>query len=153
MREMTGDLWTLDADARCITTNGVIRPTDGAAVMGRGCALEAHRRFPGVANYLGLMILNHGNHVHELALVPKTSDGSSLWVLLSFPTKNHWRDKSDLELIRQSCVELMEMADLNPSWATILLPRPGCGAGGLAWPLVRDTISPLLDDRVVVVTR
>jgi len=154
MLERTGDLWTLDADARCITTNGITRPSDGAAVMGKGCALEAHHRFPGVANYLGLMLHDYGNHVHQLCQVPKRPMGSGTWMLLSFPTKNHWRDKSDLDLIRQSCVELMEIADTEPTWKTILLPRPGCGAGHLDWDIeVRPAIFDLLDDRVVVVAR
>lgn len=153
MLERKGNLWTLPADARCITTNGVIRPSDGAAVMGKGCALEAHGRFPGVANYLGLLLHDHGNHVHQLMQAPKVPMGTGVWVLLSFPTKNHWRDNADLDLIRQSCAELMEVADLNPGWQTILLPRPGCGAGKLAWPVVQRAIAPLLDDRVVVVAR
>lgn len=153
MLQQTGNMWTLDADARCITTNGVTRPSDGAAVMGKGCAREARNRYPGVDVYLGLKISEAGNHVHHLMQAPKTPMGSGMWVLLSFPTKDHWRDKSDLALIRRSCDELMAIADTEPTWQTILLPRPGCGAGGLSWPAVEAVIAPLLDDRVVVVAR
>ena len=39
MKEITGDLWTIKADARVIPTNGTVR-RDGAAVMGRGVALQ-----------------------------------------------------------------------------------------------------------------
>ncbi len=163
MLEQSGNLWTLPADARCITTNGITRPSDGAAVMGKGCAEEARHRFPGVDAYFGLMLNHHGNHVYRLAIVPKqpltvppserTNETIATWSLLSFPTKIHWRDKSDLALIRQSCVELMALADDEPTWQTILLPRPGCGAGGLTWTEVEKVIAPLLDDRVVVVSR
>lgn len=153
MREQTGNLWTLPADARCITTNGMTRPSDGKAAMGKGCALEARNRFPGLDTYLGLMLHDYGNHVHQLMQAPKQPMGTGTWVLLSFPTKHHWKDKSDLNLIRQSCAELLEVADTEPRWETILLPRPGCGAGGLSWPAVKAVISPLLDDRVVIVAR
>ncbi len=151
MLEQTGNLWTLPADARCITTNGMTRPSDGCAVMGKGCAEEARHRFPGVDTYLGMMLDQHGNHVHQLMEAPKKPMGSGVWVLVSFPTKHHWREKSDLELITQSCVELLEVADTQPSWETVLLPRPGCGAGGLSWSVVKQVIAPLLDDRIVVV--
>lgn len=153
MLEQQGDLWRVLADARCITTNGVTRPSDGAAAMGKGCALEARRNYPGVDHYLGLLLNANGNHVYVIMEEAKEPRPSGTWFLVSFPTKHHWRDKSDLNLIRQSCAELMTLADEHPNWKTILLPRPGCGAGGLAWPTVRKAITPLLDDRVVVINR
>lgn len=151
MLEESGDLWTLPADARCITTNGTIRG-DGKAVMGRGCAQEARNRYPGLDTYLGLQLHAGGNHVHHLMQDAKEPRPTGIWVLLSFPVKHHWREKADLELIRRSCGELMLLMEVE-DWQRVLLPRPGCGNGQLGWDEVGPAIAPLLDDRVVVIDR
>jgi hypothetical protein len=148
-----GNLWTMPADARCITTNGMTRPSDGKAVMGGGCALDARNRYPGLDTYLGLLLHDHGNHVFVLMEEAKEPRPTGVWNLVSFPTKHHYKDDSDLDLIRRSCAELMALADTEPNWQTILLPRPGVGLGRLSWPVVQKAISPLLDDRVVVIAR
>lgn len=142
MREETGDLWQLSADARCITTNGAIT-TRGACVMGRGCAAEAKDRFRGIEYDLGRLIRTNGNHVHEL----RTG-------LLSFPVKHHWREQADLELIARSAQELVALAELHPEWKRLLLPRPGCGNGRLQWESVSIVLTQVLtDDRFVIVTK
>lgn len=148
MLEARGDLWTLPADARCITTNGFVK-TNGLAVMGRGCALQARERFPGLDAHLGSAINHHGNHVHLLQVhLPPVAD------LVSFPVKHHWRQLADLDLIVHSCHELMALADEHPGWRRILLPRPGCGNGQRGWyGEVRPLVAKLLDDRVVVIDR
>lgn len=46
MKEAQGDLWTLPAEFRCITTNGIWSKNTGEAVMGAGVALDAKRRYP-----------------------------------------------------------------------------------------------------------
>ncbi len=143
MLEETGDLWTIPADARCITTNGVTNQA-GKAIMGSGCALEAKNRYPGIDSYLGSLLKAQGNHVHALTAFSPN--------LLTFPTKNDWRKPSDLDLISRSCDELMGKLDQEP-WTRVLIPRPGCGAGQLDWDIeVRPAIFSLLDDRVVIVT-
>jgi hypothetical protein len=141
MIEVTGNLWTYPADVRVITTNGTVR-SDGACVMGRGCALEATRRYPGINFTLGQALKRHGNHVHVLA---RTDVG----LLVSFPVKHHWREKADLELIRRSAVELVK---LTKSGDRVVLPRPGCGNGHLEWVTVKPILEPLMDNRFHVIT-
>lgn len=142
MRELTGDLWTLPADARCITTNGTIK-RNGEAVMGRGCAWEAKQRYPELPAKLGESLEVIGNRVSILLTDP--------W-LLSFPVKHEWHESADLELIRCSAIDLMQLVD-PMAWTTVLLPRPGCGNGRLQWDQVREVIAPLLDDRIAVVSK
>lgn len=118
MKKVFGNLWNLPATHRVITTNGMIR-NNGTAVMGKGIALQARNRYPGIDLELGKLISKYGNHVFIL------SHG-----LVSFPTKHHWREPSDLKLIERSAMELAETFCDN-SEVTILLPPPGCGNGGL----------------------
>ena len=144
MIEVTGNLWTYPADVRVITTNGSIR-IDGKAVMGRGCAFEATQRFPLLQKRLGYALLCDGNHVH---LVEED--------LLTFPVKHEWRQTASLSLIEQSARELAIIVDYREfggqPWNVIVLPRPGCGNGGLQWSDVRKVIAPILDDRFHVIT-
>lgn len=141
MKEATGNIWDhFGAAIIAITTNGDVR-SDGAAVMGAGFALEAKRHFPGLALKLGRLIREHGNNVYDL------DHG-----LVSFPTKRHWWEKSDLSLIRRSCYQLVELADRH-GWTAIVLPRPGCGRGGLLWEEVFPAIPGILDDRFTLMKK
>lgn len=141
MREATGDLWTYPADVRVITTNGSIRK-DGTAVMGRGVALQAKSRYHGIENDLGAALAISGNRVHWLNEE-----------IVSFPVKHHWMLKADIDLIERSARQLVELADTKDAWRTIVMPRPGCGNGGLDWKDVKPVIAPILDDRFVVIQR
>lgn len=147
-REARGDMWKMAADAHCITTNGDVRK-DGAAVMGRGCALEAAAMFPAIRADLGYLINEHGNHVHLLG--PRRHRGNR-YVVYSFPVKHHWNEWASFGLIERSAYELMETVE-SQGYSTVLLPRPGCGNGHLQWEEVRQVLSPILDDRIVIVSR
>lgn len=144
MREISGNIWKLNCRYRVITTNGIVNSV-GKAVMGKGIALQARHpnRYPNVDVILGKLIKAHGNHVYFL------NDN-----LLSFPTKHHWREKSDIELIRRSAIELSVLLGPKLSWDDrVLLPPPGCGSGGLIWKDVKKVIAPILDDHYYVVIR
>jgi len=139
MLELPGDLWTIEADARCVTTNGVVRPS-GALVMGAGNARQAIQRYPGIDKRLGRLVRAYGNRPYYLADLG----------IISFPTKHDWHNDSDLELIQISALHLVELADEH-KLARVALPRPGCGLGGLEWADVRPVLAVILDDRFLVV--
>lgn len=140
MREVTGNLWTYPALYRIITTNGAVRK-DGACVMGRGCAREAAERFPRLPYQLGQHIKQHGNKVCIFLS----------YHLISFPVKHHWREKADLHLIQESVGTLGEFLDaiLDPK-DVVVMPRPGCGNGGLDWNNVRPLLVGLPDNVHVI---
>lgn len=163
MRERTGDLFEAarEADALVVTTNGAVR-ADGCAVMGRGVAKQAADRWPWLSKALGYRLKN-GNHLY----VWRPDESGERFYIATFPVKHHWRETADLELIRSSVGELGLFADVHrQDVRTVVLPRLGCGNGGLLWrPVtvnqgepdeyelvgVRDVVAPLLDDRFVVV--
>ena len=140
MQIIEGDLFECKkADVICITTNGVIK-ANGANVMGAGCAKRAAILWPGIEFTLGRNIQEDGNIPH--VLTSKTVEGVPLlqtvpknhlvpYQIVSFPTKNDWRDSSDPKLIISSAHALVELADSH-MWDSIVIPRPGCGLGGLS---------------------
>lgn len=147
MIEVFGNLWEYKADVRVITTNGTVK-RNGECVMGRGCALEAKQQNPKLAKLLGTLIRDEGNHVHRLD--DKFGGWDLAWEFYSFPVKHHWREVADVELIVRSAEELLcavETGDL-----VVVMPRPGCGNGGLRWEDVKPVIEPILDDRFHVIT-
>ena len=140
MREITGDLWDFSGKGiLCITTNGHVTGK-GEAVFGRGCARQAQERFPFLRARLGALLSAGGNHVYLLG------DG-----LATFPVEESPWAAPDMRLIRRSAQELRVMAD-REGWGRIIVPRPGCGGGGLIWQEVRPLLADLFDDRFFVIS-
>lgn len=142
MRELQGDLWEEHARGAivAITTGGQVTRA-GCCAMPRGCARQARERFAGLDWTLGQLILTHGNHVFDLGRR-----------VVSFPVENSPLEVPSLELIEQSCRELVELAGYK-GWGEVVVPRPGCGGGGLEWPSVRPLLRTCFDDRFLVIHR
>ena len=115
--------------------------------MGRGTAFEAKLRYPGIDIILAEKIIANGNVVNFLLEDP--NDGK--WII-SFPTKNHWRDNSDIGLIEQSAIQLKKIFDMSGKSPIVAIPRPGCSNGRLQWIEVKKVIEPILsNDNFVIV--
>lgn len=141
MVEISGELWDyLGQAVIAVTTSGGVNAR-GECVMLRGCARQARDRFPGLAKELGKRIRVEGNHVHELG------DG-----LVSFPVEEDPFGLPDLRIIERSCRELKGLADQG-RWQRIIVPRPGCGGGGLQWTSVRPILSRYFDQRFYVINK
>lgn len=151
MREDTGNLWTYPADAIVITTNGFVK-NNGEAVMGRGCAREAAIKWPYFPRALGNAIKEQGNIVFSWGLqeVNEENEQTNLIELITMPVKHHWREKADIELIKESAKELVEIVDLW-GFKTVVMPRPGCGNGQLLWEDVKPILEKILDDRFIAI--
>lgn len=169
MKEAKGNLFRTVCDAICITTNGFYK-TNGNAVMGRGCALQASELYPDIKVKLGNLLRTKGNHVHYLG----TYDGKEI---VSFPVKpitipfidnsqivSHMRGKflkghivpgwacvANINIIQDSAKELVALTN-RYGWTDIVLPRPGCGAGELVWNNVKPVLEDILDDRFTCIT-
>lgn len=142
MFEAVGDIWE-QADLGAIiviTTNGS-RTRDGRAIFGRGVARQAAERFPGLADRLGRLLADQGNHVFDLG-----------HGVVSFPVEETPWSLPDLRIIARSAQELRQLAD-DSGWQQIVVPRPGCGGGGLAWQEVKPLLEAYFDDRFVVIDK
>ena len=139
MQEVTTDIWSYLGQAMiAITTNGS-RTADGRAILGRGVARQAEARFPGLRTRLGELLQTGGNHVHDIG-----------FGLVSFPVEESPWSLPDLRLIARSATELRDLADQR-QWQRIVVPRPGCGGGGLHWIEVRPLLCSHFDERFIVV--
>lgn len=138
-------------DAVVVTTNGVLKK-DGKAVMGAGIAKSARDAFIGIDVKLGQMLRAYGNHTAHLGKYNYNYMGSDIPMhILTMPTKHHWKDNSDINLIKRSAEELMILANII-GLKTIYMPAPGCNNGHLDWETqVKPILEPILDDRFIVV--
>lgn len=131
-------------DAICVTTNTTL-DGQGRLVMGAGIAKEILRDFPSLPRIWGEK-LKAQQYEHPMLFVETLTYPH----VVAFPTKRNWKDKSPLELVVASARQLRYMADCL-GWGYILLPRPDCSNGGLAWGEVKAAIS-FLDDRFYLIS-
>lgn len=142
MLETIGDIWEY-ADCGCIiviTTNGSLT-RDGRGIVGRGVARQASIRFPGLAEKLGILLAERGSHVFDLGCG-----------VVTFPVEETAWSLPDLRIISRSAEELRRLVDRS-GWERIVVPRPGCGGGGLAWHEVMPLLEPCFDHRFLVISQ
>ena len=141
MLETIGDIWEYAATGVIvITTNGSLTP-DGRAIFGRGVARQAVLRHPGLAEKLGRLLAEQGNHVFDL--------GNGI---VTFPVEETPWSLPDLRIVARSAQELKSLADLS-GWQQVVVPRPGCGGGGLAWNEVKPLLETCFDHRFIVINK
>jgi hypothetical protein len=139
MFETVGDIWEYAGTAVIvITTNGSLT-RDGRAVVGRGVAKQAAIRFSGIADKLGRLLAEQGSHVFDLGCG-----------IVSYPVEETAWSQPDLRLIARSAEELRLLVD-SSGWRRVVVPRPGCGGGGLSWKDVEPLLAPWLDERFIVI--
>lgn len=135
MLEIKGNIWDFLSKENdtyiCIPTNKTLN-NSGELVMGAGLALAAKLKFPGIEMSWGKVLQEVPNvHVH---LSAKEN-------LICFPTKNHWKEKSSIEILKQSIDELLSFIEFF-GLQRVFLPRIGCGLGGLSW---EKEVKPFLE--------
>lgn len=128
-----GNLWASQHDLICITTNAVI--TRAGLVMGAGIAKAAAERHPRLRFSAMHAIQRQPNpRRYGFIALPQPLDNLAL-----FQTKDHFRERSSLELIQHSLEGLTAYALAHPE-TRMALPYPGIGMGGLD----PTTVQPLL---------
>ncbi len=141
-----GNLLQAPVEALVNTVN-----TEG--VMGKGIALQFRQAFPAMyrayerackADQVALGKMD----VHDLGGL----GGGPRWII-NFPTKGHWRARSQVSDIAAGLQDLVRVIE-TLKIRSIALPPLGCGLGGLAWsdvrPLIDAALGSLPDVRVLV---
>lgn len=143
-----GDLFSEPAEALVNTVNCV-------GVMGKGVALEFKKRWP--ANFKAYKKLCEGKELAPGRMF--IFDTKELFAsegpryLVNFPTKAHWRSKSQISYIEDGLSALREEIVMH-GIKSIAIPPLGCGNGGLDWadvkPLILAKLSELEGVEIVV---
>lgn len=130
----TGDLLQAPAQALVNTVNTV-------GVMGKGIALQFKEQFKeNLRAYL--KACKEGTLVPGKLLIVRdhTLDGGEK-VIVNFPTKTNWKQKSKYEYIEDG---LRDLTRAIPEYGitSIAIPPLGCGNGGLDW----DRVKPMMEE-------
>lgn len=129
---MTGDI--LQSDANCL-----VNTVNCEGYMGKGIAYQFKKRFP----------LNNKDYVHacrtkklHIGTIHTFSEDNK--IIVNFPTKNKWREKSQLSYIHIGMEKLVEFIK-KESIKSVAIPPLGCGNGGLKWAEVKPVILSYLE--------
>lgn len=116
----------------------IVNPVNCVGVMGKGLALEFKKRYP--KNFLDYKIHCDCNRLDEGLLHVYRENGM---IIVNFPTKYHWRDKSNLSTIVTGLINL-RIWIIENNIQSIAIPKLGCGLGGLSWDNVFVQIEVIL---------
>lgn len=136
IHSIAGDILVADAEA-------LVNPVNTVGVMGKGLALQFCERWPKMfAEYRSLC------RRKELSVgtlhVYRTETENNPHFIINFPTKKHWRGRSEMEFILSGLKALRQtVVELNIK--SLAIPQLGCGLGGLQWQEVRPQIIRTLE--------
>lgn len=127
----SGDILTADAEALVNTVNCV-------GIMGRGIALQFRKAFPD--NFKAYeAVCQRGELQPGKMFIFETGNLTNPRYVINFPTKRHWKGKSQLADIESGLKALV--SDIRRLGVhSIAIPPLGCGQGGLDWGEVRPRI-------------
>lgn len=118
--------------------DAVVNTVNCVGVMGKGIALQFKKKWPDNFNaYLAACeskIVKPGKmFIYNAGALARPK------YIINFPTKKHWKGKSQIEYIQDGLIDLVaQIKALNIN--SIAVPPLGCGNGGLDWKDVKILI-------------
>jgi len=138
LKYVEGNLFDYDTDIRVNTVNCV-------GVMGAGVALAFKNKYPLMdKEYVSLCkkgLIKPG----EPTIWCSGNLFSKKITIINFPTKDHWKDKSEYEYIEKGLIWLKDYLKDKEGFS-LALPALGCGHGGLDWKIVKERIELYLSN-------
>ena len=141
------NMFDLDVDAR-------VNPVNCAGVMGKGLALQFKNKYPDMYEHYKIMC--QGGQIQLgrvyycpyimvkpiIKYVPNKDIETIRETIVLFPTKDHWRDNSELYYIEQGLISFVKTYEKHHI-KSIAFPKLGCGCGGLNW---EEEVKPLMEE-------
>ncbi len=124
---MTGNI--LESEAECL-----VNTVNCEGFMGKGLAYQFKNKFPQTNDSYVLACRHHELHPGKLHYFLENKK-----LIINFPTKNKWREKSKISYIddgMKALVDLIEERNIQ----SLAIPPLGSGNGGLNWTEVKDII-------------
>jgi O-acetyl-ADP-ribose deacetylase (regulator of RNase III) len=145
IEEGKGSLLDVNVEALVNTVNTV-------GVMGKGVALQFKIAYPQMFKEYQ-KACKHGHvQIGKMYVYHNNARGNPK-LIINFPTKQHWKENSEMRYIREGLNSLIEEIKSN-NVKSIALPPLGCGMGGLNWievlPLIHQAFKEIPDVRVIV---
>jgi len=120
--------------------------------MGKGIALQFRHAFPDNFDAYKRACGNHEVVLGRMLIVP-TGRMMNPKYIINFPTKQHWKMKSQFSSIESGLTNLIEEIR-RLGIASIAVPALGCGNGGLTWsdvaPLIKSAFSKVPEVQVTL---
>ena len=134
-------------------SEALVNPVNTVGIMGKGLALAFKERFPEMfKDYVAACqrkAVTIGE-MHCFRAIDHFTEKNERWIV-NFPTKIHWRDRSNIKYIRYGLIDLVQaLKDIDVK--SVAIPPLGCGCGGLQWFEVKDLITEAFKDSEIAVT-
>lgn len=128
---VTGDIFQSNAEALVNTVNTV-------GIMGKGLALQFKKRFPNNFKEYQKACKENKVVLGKMFISQDSFMGMNK-IIVNFPTKKTWKNKSSLLDIVNGLKDLVH--EINERGiSSVAIPPLGCGLGGLDWHTVKQEI-------------
>ena len=121
-------------DSQC---DFIVNPVNVVGVMGKGLALNFKIKFPNNFKKYKKFCDDGSFDIGKLLIINENNKN-----IINFPTKKHWKNKSEYEYIEKG-LEKLKKAIENYNIKSIAFPKLGCGLGGLEWNIVFSMLKKL----------
>lgn len=123
----------------------LVNPVNCVGVMGAGLAKQLRILYPSHFNEYKKLCVNNAVRLGEVIII--SSGETQPEFIALFPTKQHWKDHSDIWYVDQGIIALRNMlvTKIPESWI-VAMPAVGCGLGGLSYEDVLQSTQVFMKD-------
>lgn len=125
-------------------TDALVNTVNTVGVMGKGIALMFKERFPKNMLMYSKACKKNEVEIGKMFITETHELMGPRWII-NFPTKKHWREKSQMQWIITGLNDLNKFIKQN-NIKSIAIPPLGAGNGGLKWEEVKIHIEHILSD-------
>ena len=130
----------------------VVNTVNTVGVMGKGIALMFRERFPANFDAYARACKDDEVRIGKMFVTENEEFFTPRWII-NFPTKTHWRAKTEIQWIEKGLADLVKMIR-DKGIHSVAIPPLGSGNGGLDWrdvrPLIVSAFNEMQDVHVII---